>query len=444
MAVITAILTIAVFIAAIYFLYKKPVYLLSCYLLAVPVLPPIPIGSVEITILDLLTIPTFFALAYLLPNNGWKFGGNFSLGFLFYAVAAVISFGSFTLQESFFSLPLFLRLIRLFEMFLPLLLASFLLHKMNRRNILESFLIGGAIAAVLAVVFYLADFQLRLAQSFAAGGTELFRAAGTHGDSGSFGTLAGLVLLVSVWVMIYINEPGHKFFQQRLKIIALMSAVTSTLALVLSLSRGGALLFILGFIIILLPLLKQPLRLIKIIMIGLAVILLGAAVFNTFIDNQLLSAGLDAFWNRITGLAELTDDFDTVSSGRSYYWRESWELFKSKPWAWPFGLGYKSLNLYYPLVPDNNFNQALFEMGLSGVLALLAMLILGFVSGLKNLYRDTGRGIIIMGLWIGLISNMISADVLTYWHNIPPLFILLIYFSRSGSKDSRSLSPEAN
>jgi O-antigen ligase len=444
MTAITAILMIAIFIAAIYFLYKKPVYLLSCYLLAVPVLPPIPIGPVEITILDLLAIPTFFALVYLVPNNGWKLGGNFSLGFLFYTAAAIISFGSFTLQESFFSLPLFLRLIRLFEMFLPILLASYLLPKMNRRNILESFLIGGAIAAVLAVIFYLADFQLRPSQIFATGGTELFRAAGTHGDSGSFGTLAGLVLLVSVWVLIYITEPGSKFFQQRSKIIALIAAVTSATALILSLSRGGALLFILGFIIILLPLLKQPLRLIKVIMIGLAVILLGAAMFNTFIDNQLLSVGLDAFWNRITGLAELADDFDTVSSGRSYYWQESWQLFKSKPSAWPFGLGYKSLNLYYPLVPDNNFNQALFEMGLFGALALLAMLLLGLISGLKNLYRGSDRGILILGLWIGFISNMISADVLTYWHNIPPLFILLIYFSRSGFEESRSLSLNMN
>jgi len=77
---------------------------------------------------------------------------------------------------------------------------------------------------------------------------------------------------------------------------------------------------------------------------------------------------------------------------------------------------------------DNNFNQALFEMGIAGAAALITMIILGLIACFRAVYKHLETGIILPAVWIGFISIMITADALTYWHNISALFILMTFF----------------
>jgi len=440
MDIITIIISLIITLLAFFFLYRRPVYIISLYLISVPVLPPIPIGGIEISILDLLAIPTALALIYIMPTEKNRIQGYFNIALLFYLFVAIISYVGFLMTTGMVSMAILMRLIRLVEIALPVLLASFLYARMGINNIIVPFLSGGAIASLLAIIFYMTGFTLRTSQSFAAQGFEYFRAAGTHGDSGSFGNLVGLTLLLSCWALLYLKEIATGQNCKILLAVSIPAGILSLAALAISLSRGGMLLFAIGFIILLIPLLRKPLKLVKIIVIVLTVLLIGSALINTFIDNSLVSISIDAFWNRITGLAELSENFEEVSSSRSYYWQKSWELFKNTPLAWTFGLGYKSLPLHYNLLADNNFNQALFEMGVLGGVTFLFMIFLGIYAGLKALYNNPNYGIIILAIWLALISNMISADIMTYWHNISAIFIILSYLYFKSNIKSETIS----
>lgn len=426
-----AIITIPVVVFVLYYLIKKPLWLLSCYIVAVPILPPVPIGTIEITVLDMLTIPTIVHLIYNFSKNGIKINGRITIGFFLYVTGAVISFISFTIQHTYFSMPIFFRVIRLIEMLLPVILASQIAYKINKRMTLILFLVGGAITSVIAVVMFVNGVSLKESQLFSAGGELFFRAAGTHGDSGSFGTLMGFSSLISIWMLIYYKEIKDFFIHKYMLLITIICGCLTILGLISALSRGGFVLLAVGVFVLLLPLLKRPGKLTKVIVTALLIIMITIPIAETFTDNSLISIGYEVFVNRISGMTELTNDAEKVTGGRTVYWEMALEHFKSSPLSWPFGLGYKSLPLYYKIPPDNNFNQSLFEMGLFGIFSLLALLYFIFISGIKVIKENLPFGIIILAMWLSLLSNMLSADVLTYWHNIPAIFIILVILSEN-------------
>jgi len=274
----------------------------------------------------------------------------------------------------------------------------------------------------VGVLMYLTGTTLRSSQTFVAEGELFARAAGTHGDSGSFGNLMGLSVLVAIGVMIYSVHRKNKKY-------AMAAGIICLLGLLLSLSRGGIVLTALGFAVLLVPLLSRPGKIIRAVFITALALGVIFALVRTQTDNRLISLAVEDFQERVSGLGELGSDFETISSHRNVYWEKSWGIFKNKPVAWPFGLGYKSLKLHYESLPDNNFLQAFFEMGLFGLAAFLIMILTGLIAGIKTYRANRPDGILILALWLALVSNMLSADVMTYWHNIPGLFILLIAIS---------------
>ncbi len=437
-----AIISIPVAVIIFYHLLKKPLWLLGCYIVAVPVLPPIPIGSIEISVLDILTIPTLIHLIYNFSKTGFKIKGSITIGFLLYVLVAVISFISFTIQQTSLSMPIMFRVIRLIEMLLPVLLASQLVHTMKKDFPVVSFLIAAAVTSVIAVIMFLNGISLKDSQTFAREGELIYRAAGTHGDTGSFGTLMGFASLIAVWVLIYMKELKTFFKNNYTILITIVCGALTILGLITALSRGGFILLAVGLFVLLLPLLKRPGRMFKVIISALIIIVIAIPISETFTDNNLISIGFEMYVKRISGLTELVDDNERVTGGRTVFWDMAWGYFKSNPLSWPFGLGYKSLRLHYNIPPDNNFNQAFFEMGIFGALALLALLYFIFTTGFRVIKNNLAFGIIILAVWLSLISNMLSADVLTYWHNIPALFILLVVISGNHEKPSHSIQAE--
>nr|MBN2277845.1 O-antigen ligase family protein [candidate division Zixibacteria bacterium] len=416
-----------------YYLIRKPERLLLAYLFALPLFPPLPIGPIEISVLDLLTIPAMIYLIYHLGQNGFKISGYFTSGFLLFVTVAAISFISFSIQQMTFSAILFMKLFRLIEMLLPVLLAVLIAARMRIDRIILFFLVGGGLAALAGIIMYLAGYSYKPSQTFASLGEFIFRAAGTHGDSGSFGNLMGLVSLVGIWTLIYGKEISGTFSRRAQIFLAWSAMILSTGALTLSLSRGGIVLLAIGLVVILAPLTRNPRRLLKVIFISAMIILLAVGLFGTFVENDLILKAVNMLGERLNSFSDLTTDFETVSSRRTIFWEKSWLLWSGNIMAWPFGLGYKSLDNFYDSLPDNNFFQALFEMGLVGVMALIFLIYGGFRAGIDRFRHNRPSGILVLAIWIGIISNMFSADVLTYWHNIPPIFIILVVFTHEFS-----------
>ena len=140
-----ALISIPIVAVIFHYLLKKPLWLLGCYIVAVPILPPLPLGSIEISALDLLTIPTLIHLFYNFSKNGYKLNGGITIGFFLYVLAAVISFISFTIQQTSLSLPILFRVVRLVEMLLPVILASQLVTSMKKSFPVVPFLIAGGV-----------------------------------------------------------------------------------------------------------------------------------------------------------------------------------------------------------------------------------------------------------------------------------------------------------
>jgi len=426
MMILLIILGVPVAAITMYFLVKRMDWLVYGYLAAVPVLPAMPLGSIEISVLDFLTVPALVHLMYRLFGNGFRLQGYLAVGMSFYALAAVVSFAGFTVQQGFFSAAIMMRMARLIEITLPVILVSLHPGMIDRRKAVTAFLIGGGLSAMIGIAMFLSNVSWGGAQRFISLGELVYRAAGTHGDTGSFGNLMGLNALVALWVILY----GRKVFKaaksRSLYWMAAVSGFFSLAALVLSLSRGGMVLLAVGMVVLLFPLLRRPGRLLKLAVIGAALVLIVTGVLWTRIENELVVKAIDALTGRVTIFGEISSRFDAVTSYRTHNWAEAWVIFKGSPLAWPFGLGYKALILHYDMPPDNNFMQALFEMGLLGAAAILMLTIFGYQLSFRCFQHDRSASYIGLALWTGLVSNMFTADVLTYWHNIPALFILLV------------------
>jgi O-antigen ligase len=414
-----------------YLLLRNPSALIACYIVAVPVIPPVPIGPIEVTVLDLLAVPAVVLIIHRVFAVDRTIRGYFPSGLVIYVLFGAISFISFTMQQRLFSLSIFLRLIRLIEMTLPVILVSQMPKTIKKDHILALFLIGGGLAAAAGIVLFSTGISMRESQTFAAMGEIIFRAAGTHGDSGSFGNLMGLVSLTAIWALIHASFFPARLLNRRLMALTVVSGVLALAGLMLSLSRGGIVLLFIGFAVLLAPLLRRPGKLLRISIIALIVISSGVGLVWIQAQNIPAARVLNALGDRLSSLTGIRSDLGALSSYRTDFWAEAWGIFKSAPEAWPFGLGYKSLRLFYDLPPDNNFFSALFEMGFFGLVSLILMIVLGFKAGFRRLKSNQAGAILILALWVGLTSNMVTADVLTYWHNIPGLFILLTVFADS-------------
>jgi O-antigen ligase len=430
-------------IIASYFLIRHPEYLIYSYLILVPVLPPLQAGSIELSSLDLLTVPTIICLLLIISRQKFRIRGRFTIGLFLYVAAACLSYISFTLQHSMFQMLAFFRLIRLIEMFLPILLASQILYRLEREKVIRLFLIGGGLAGLIGILMFVGGVSLRDSQSFSHQGLSIYRAGGTHGGSGSFGNLMAISSLLAFWVLMYSKTFKDRVVRSKLFRLAIISGVITSVGLLVSLSRAGIVYLMVGVFVLIVPLIRKPGRLVGVVITTFLVLIALVIFWDNITQHEMIGAAILAGEKRLLGMGELSSDFESVSSHRNVYWEKSWNLYSSKMAAWPLGLGYKALKIHYEVPPDNNYMQSLFEMGVFGLMSLLAMVILGFRAAWLQMRQNFNLGLLIFALWLGYMLSMFSGDYLTCWHNVTPLFLLLMVVSENVRKES-SVRSECN
>jgi len=425
---------IPVFILGIiitYYLIKHPEFLIYSYLILVPVLPPLQAGSIELSALDLLTIPTVICLFLTISRQKFRIRGRFTVGLFLYVAAACLSYISFILQNSMIQMPAFFRLIRLVEMFLPILLASQILHRLERDKIIRLFLIGGGLAGLIGILMFVGGVSLRDSQSFTHQGLSIYRAGGTHGGSGSFGNLMAISSLLALWVMMYSKTFTDRVVRSKMIRLAVISGLITSVGLLVSLSRAGIVYLMAGMFVLLVPLLRKPGKMMGVMVTAVMVLIALIVFWDNITQHEMIGAAIQAGEKRLLGMGELSSDFESVSSHRNVYWEKSWNLYSSNMAAWPLGLGYKALRVHYDIPPDNNYMQSLFEMGAFGLMSLLAMIVLGFRAAWLQMRRNFNLGLLILALWLGYILSMVSGDYLTCWHNVTAFFLLLMAVSEN-------------
>jgi O-antigen ligase len=418
-------------VGGVILLLRYPKILLAGYLIAVPVLPSLPIGEIEITVMDYLTIPALVLILYNFARSSFRIAGPIAAGFSFYVAAAALSNVSFICIHSDFSLGIFLRLVRLVEMLLPVILASQMAASLKLKNISRQFLLGCGLAALAGVVMFAFGIILREKQAFFAEGIMIFRAAGTVGEANCFGNLMAITGILAVWVIIYYRESFKTGSSRLIMVFSIIWGVLGVVGVVISLSRSAMGLMVIGLVCLFLPLIKRPGRLLKIIIGAALVIVVVAIIFWFQFANEFIVKAFLEVPEKLSLLTQIGSNFSTATSSRMENWRMEWAIFAGHPLAWPLGLGYKSLRLYYDLPPDNNFLQALFEMGVVGLLALLAMIALFFKAAWKKFREDYRIGILPLALWSGFAISMVAVDYITCWHTVPPLLALLAVAVRS-------------
>ena len=392
----------------------------------VPLLPPLELGKIEISILEFLTIP---AVIYLLFSRNFSiFKGTIPNLFLFYFIFSFLSFLSFAFYTQSFSIEIFFRLIRLIEIILPIIIIYQIRGSLSFQNIVFLFLLGCSATGLTSIFLFLSNKSLCDSQTFAGG--SIFRAAGTHCDTSSFGNLMGIAVIVSSWVLLNWRKINFLGFKRGTKVIAYLTTLITFLALILSSSRGGWVLVAVGFLFLLLPYLNlRNLNYTFVKKMFVAVFFMSAILVTLFVwqkDNELIEIAFNAFQERLFGLSEIGSSFEDVSSGRLTNWLTGWSIFVDTPSAWLFGLGYKSLILEYNIPPDNNFLQAFLEMGFFGFLSLILFVFAIFQYGYRVYLKNKTLGSLVLGIWAGMIANMLVVDAITFWHNIPPILILIL------------------
>jgi O-antigen ligase len=141
-------------------------------------------------------------------------------------------------------------------------------------------------------------------------------------------------------------------------------------------------------------------------------------------------------------------DPNLVLSHRLDSWGVLLEYLAGQPWRSFLGIGYKTLPyttyLGRPVVADNMYLSLLIETGWLGLGSLL------FLSAaiLARCYRAASSpsspiallcGAWMLCVWFGLMLQMTSGDILTYWRILPALFAVLAILERDDDSLSRSV-----
>lgn len=130
---------------------------------------------------------------------------------------------------------------------------------------------------------------------------------------------------------------------------------------------------------------------------------------------------------------------NVVLSRRLDAWHTLVQFVQDHPQRLLLGIGYKTLPYtdYFgqPLVADNMFLSLLVETGLPGVATLMLVCAAELRQSLSELRNGPTRirrlcGRCLFCFWCGLMVQMLSGDLLTYWRVLPLFFTLLAIGAR--------------
>jgi len=131
---------------------------------------------------------------------------------------------------------------------------------------------------------------------------------------------------------------------------------------------------------------------------------------------------------------------NVVLSRRLETWSTLFGFIAENPLRLLWGVGYKTLPYtdYFggPVVADNMYLSLLIETGLPGLAALLLTCSAGLWQSLREARNGRTRtrrlcGRCLFCFWAGLMVQMLSGDLLTYWRVLPAFFALLAIGARN-------------
>jgi hypothetical protein len=163
-------------------------------------------------------------------------------------------------------------------------------------------------------------------------------------------------------------------------------------------------------------------------------IMIGLVVGSAGVAYVLLPTFSAAYWTRLlVSLQYFWSSPNGVLSGRLDNWTILLDFATRQPWTLLLGIGYKTLPysqyIGTNVIGDNTYFSLLIETGIVGLIVFLVLNFAILRSALRAARSSSPRGAFfgtwIFCFWIGQLAQMASGDLITYWRVLPVYFWVL-------------------
>lgn len=403
----------------------RPRAWLPMYLLLLPVSPQIALGGVPFSMTNIVFFAGFLAVvSYRLMHRKWNLlrspilftTAMFMLSLLISALDAWLLWGGRYGQIS------VLKFLRIGEAFIVLFMSADIYATISitsLRRLIYAVFIGAALGAALGLISVInidLFYSLYKAERYYGfkiliPGVELWRAVGVFLDPNHLSSYLSMIILLAVVVW-----RRRQASVSRLLLVTVL--VLCSAALLMTFSRAGWLFLLVSTVAYVLVSHDLSLRR----KVGLLSTMLGSIVLCVVILGRVLPGLSVGLLNRILDTVDLASggDWNAAMSGRLHVWQVGWHVFLSHP---IFGIGYKCLPELF-IMGDNNYLTMLAEGGIIGATIWIVWLAV-IASGTYRLARKHWLGEYLFAVWLALLVNMATADIMTYWRTLPLFFALL-------------------
>lgn len=403
----------------------KPRAWLPMYMFFLPVSPQVAVGDIPVSMTNIIFFAGFFAIvSYRLMNRKWKVPRSLIvsttalllLSLSISALYAWLMWGGKIGQIS------ALKVLRISEAFIVLFMSfgfNAAISTLALKRLFHALFFGAAIGAafgLLSVINIDLFYSLYKAERYYGfkiliPGVELWRAVGVFLDPNHLSSYMSMIILLAIVLWrrreISVSSP----------FLAIVLVLCST-ALLMTFSRAGWLFLLVSmavYVLVSRDLTGQRKA-------ALLSTMLGSLVLCVIIFGFVLPGLNVGLLNRVLSTVDLASsgEWNAAMSGRLQVWQVGWHVFLTHP---IFGIGYKCLPELF-LMGDNNYLTMLAEGGIVG--AIIWVFWLGVVtSGTYRLARKHWLGEYLFAVWLAMLVNMATADIMTYWRTLPLFFALL-------------------
>ncbi|MEM7312405.1 MAG: O-antigen ligase family protein [Planctomycetota bacterium] len=312
-----------------------------------------------------------------------------------------------------------LRWLRLISIVVTFYFGLFILPKNEHLNqVLWNFGVGGLIAAIVGIVIYNMQMEIRVGQQrlWTEEGSYL-RAGGLIGNSGAFGHLLATWCVVSVGALVHVAR-----FRYRHGVAIGIFAVAIGTIYVAS-SRAAMLHLITAFTTMLLVSKASRSFRKHLVVVGalgvLAIVLLSclSQVFKSDEKPSKSSASLARFIPGLNG-----GDLNEFTSNRADNWPEFVKMISK---SWLLGTGYKTGVRMHEESPDNSYLSVMLETGGIGF-TCMSLFVISLLYRLMVLYAaGDAYATLMLPACVGQLTHCLTSDVYTFWLTMPIVYLLL-------------------
>lgn len=367
-------------------------------LLVVRIVPGTPLGAIDVLAPVTLTL-------LMLSRRSW---GGFRGIFLLYVCWLVASafLGTLFFSESSFG-AVVVKVVRLVGITSPLFLAGAVRSNVWRTEelVLRIAVVTTTAGVVVGLVLHYLGITFEDTQRLFLEGGGVARAAGLTGNTGSFGFLIAVALVLSQFCRDDLLPVSARIWRP-------LNAAVCLVAVVASSSRGALIAVAAAVLVVAI---RQPKRLAAAAVVGVSIVPLIQTVAgrSEFVMASLVR--IDVF--NQTGQSSFTD------SGRAKYWQRSVELILDDPWI---GRGFKQFHEVEGYYLDNAYLLALAESGVIGCCLLVTFIFLVGRSAyqLEVSSRLVNEPLAAM-LIAALAARMLTGGANSDWYVTPLIFAVV-------------------